>query len=309
MTKILAPAFALFHQEQVNNLDAKGKPRSHFFAATLIKKNGRYKPHTLLDYTGNETVIRDGNRMTNNDGQKADRMVVFPIDRDACLRFQMLGQALNHLGTIGRFPFYFSGELWVVPEQEVAGQDAIDIWGVPAQELDGKNVDFQWSVGDPSNPDTWQRRAHPDGLLRARANCVSMIALFMGLSGIHSWPLDPDLRAGARGYRLRAGTKNLFERCSGFTVRDEKIVSRSVLSDDQVHLRLLETGSHKSRGRRASFMAMRSQKRENVEMATWLSLLSQYPLLNRKQPMTGDADSVPHYMQQEFIAAGLTLKA
>ena len=148
--------------------------------------------------------------------KKTNMAAFFPVSDESAARFQYFTGSFVQLAEKDRLPFYFSLDLSILPSQEVMGQEAIDLYGEIEGGQDEVEIATYQIIREPEDFGlTRFKRAHPEGLQRARANCVSLLNLTMAMSGIDIAGLHPHLpfcdHPGAISRRL----KDIFDHESG----------------------------------------------------------------------------------------------
>lgn len=215
-----AALYALFHNASMYTKKNNGKPVSHIYSGTVVPGK-RGLDIKVYDYDGHGRSIR-----LDDLDVKFDLAAFVPIERDTVQRLDRVVGQINRLGVNGNWPFYFSRDMRVVPDRELANEYAI----APEGHIDPPHK-YQNKKDYRGKGDT----------ILARINCVRMTFLCARIAGIkigNIAGLDPfsdtgeEVRDALRAVRNRL-ISGLGQRGSSIVLVNEFSTSSKAGSDSK----------------------------------------------------------------------------
>ena len=256
-----------------------------------VDENGKPSISHGVDYGGNCNI--------NNTGAlgsvSVDHVLLMPISGGAALRYKDLVDRLVDLRIKRREPFYYSCGSIIIPEEELESTPAIDLHGRPEESPDPVIfARYQKRMIDTTEGLKVQNtRRHPEGLVRARAGCVTMSNFVAELSGIDLKAFDPEWHRMQNSQQFAMRISALFDTASEPECIDDKFELRRHFDSSTrrgfLIVKTLEAG-HQVRARHIL-----------GEVADWfggMSNLAHY--MDDFEPFDCPPAPVPKYLQNEL---------
>ena len=155
--------FCIFHNQN-RYLTKDNKPCSHIFSGVVEVRDGELMLN-VLDFDGRSRTID-----TDLGSKQFNLAAMIPVPRKTGDAVQRMVEKLNLLDPIGKWPFYFSPDMTLVPKYEVTG--------VAARAPEG-NID------PPMQHQELNRYQSTGARFLVRVNCVRMALMTARMAGVN----------------------------------------------------------------------------------------------------------------------------